>query len=40
MSDRIAVMYLGEIIETGTADEVFAAPKEDYTKKLISCALI
>lgn len=40
MSDRIAVMYLGEIIETGTADEVFAAPKENYTKKLISCALI
>lgn len=40
MSDRIAVMYHGEIIETGSAEEIFKTPKADYTKKLIECALI
>lgn len=35
MSDRIVVMNKGEIVETGTADEVFINPKEDYTKKLV-----
>lgn len=40
MADRIAVMYLGKIVESGTAEEVFSAPKDSYTKKLIECALI
>lgn len=39
MSDRIAVMYHGKIIETGSAREIFTAPSKEYTKKLISCAL-
>jgi ABC-type oligopeptide transport system ATPase subunit len=36
MSRRIAVMYRGEIVETGTADQVCDAPMHDYTKKLLS----
>jgi len=36
MSDRIAVMYNGEIIETGTADEVCDRPQHAYTRKLLS----
>ena len=36
ISDRIAVMYLGKIVETGTRDEVFARPEHPYTKALLS----
>lgn len=36
ISDRIAVMYKGQIIETGTPDEVIKNPQQDYTKKLVS----
>ena len=36
--DRIAVMYKGEVVETGTAAEVFGAPRHDYTKALFSAA--
>ena len=36
ISDRIAVMYKGQIIETGTPDEVIKNPKEEYTQKLVS----
>lgn len=39
MADRIAVMYLGEIIETGIAEEIFSNPSMEYTKRLIDCAL-
>jgi oligopeptide transport system ATP-binding protein len=35
-ADRIAVMYLGRIVETGTADEIFDAPAHPYTQALIS----
>ncbi len=35
MSDRIAVMYLGQIMEIGTADEIFAAPRHPYTQGLL-----
>ncbi len=36
VSDRVAVMYLGEIVETGTIDDVFAAPFHPYTEALLS----
>ncbi|EHQ91056.1 ATPase component of various ABC-type transport systems with duplicated ATPase domain [Desulfosporosinus youngiae DSM 17734] len=37
--DRLAVMYQGRIVETGSTREVIANPQKDYTKLLISSAL-
>ncbi|NYI05007.1 dipeptide ABC transporter ATP-binding protein [Allostreptomyces psammosilenae] len=34
--ERIAVMYRGEIVESGTREEIFAAPKHEYTRSLLS----
>ncbi|HWU32520.1 MAG TPA: oligopeptide/dipeptide ABC transporter ATP-binding protein, partial [Marmoricola sp.] len=36
ISDRIAVMYLGRIIETGPAEEIFEASAHPYTRALLS----
>ncbi|MBM3598029.1 MAG: ABC transporter ATP-binding protein [Alphaproteobacteria bacterium] len=36
MSDRIAVLYLGRLMEIGPAHDVIAAPKHPYTEALIS----
>lgn len=36
VSDRVAVMYLGRIIETGSSNDVFTAPREEYTKALLA----
>jgi oligopeptide/dipeptide ABC transporter ATP-binding protein len=36
VADRIAVMYLGRIVETATSDELFDAPAHPYTQALIS----
>jgi len=36
IADRIAVMYLGRFVETGTVDEVFYNPTHPYTKALLS----
>jgi ABC-type oligopeptide transport system ATPase subunit len=36
MSDRIAVMHAGRIVETGDAEDVYAAPREPYTQALLS----
>ena len=36
MSDRVAVMYLGQIVETGPSEQVFANPRHPYTRALLS----
>ena len=36
ISDRIGVMHLGHIVETGTTDEIFENPIHPYTKSLLS----
>ena len=35
ISDRVAVMYLGQIVEMGTRDQVFSNPRHPYTQRLI-----
>ena len=35
IADRVAVMYLGRIVETGTVDDIFYAPKHPYTAALL-----
>ncbi|MGX1499985.1 ABC transporter ATP-binding protein [Roseibium aggregatum] len=40
IADRVAVMYLGRIVEMGTADEVFSCPRHPYTRALIESAPI
>jgi oligopeptide transport system ATP-binding protein len=40
MSDRIAVMNKGKLVEIGPAEEVYTAPKDDYTKALLSAVPI
>jgi len=36
IADEVAVMYAGKIVERNMASEIFAAPKHDYTKKLLA----
>ena len=35
LADRVAVMYLGEIVEQGPGDSIYDAPKHPYTKALL-----
>jgi peptide/nickel transport system ATP-binding protein len=37
IADRVSVMYAGEIVETGTAAELFAQPAHPYTRGLLAC---
>ncbi len=39
ISDRVAVMYGGRVVEQGTADEVFHSPAHPYTRGLISSVI-
>ena len=36
-ADKVAVMYQGDIVEEGTANEVLASPQHPYTQALIRC---
>lgn len=35
LSDRVGIMYLGEIVEEGTSEEIFNLPKHPYTQALL-----
>ncbi|MDG6913977.1 MAG: ABC transporter ATP-binding protein [Nitrososphaerota archaeon] len=37
VSDRVAVMYAGEVVERGTSEEVIGEPMHPYTQDLLSC---
>jgi peptide/nickel transport system ATP-binding protein/glutathione transport system ATP-binding protein len=36
MADRVVVMYRGRIVETGTVEEIFESPREEYTRALLA----
>lgn len=36
LSDRVGIMYLGELVEVGTSEEIFTQPKHPYTQALLS----
>ncbi len=36
LSTRIAVMYRGKLVETGTADEITTSPRHEYTRSLLA----
>jgi peptide/nickel transport system ATP-binding protein/oligopeptide transport system ATP-binding protein len=36
IADRVVIMYLGRIVETGTADQIFREPRHPYTQALFS----
>jgi peptide/nickel transport system ATP-binding protein len=37
VAHRVAVMYAGEIVETGTVERIFSDPTHPYTQKLLEC---
>ena len=40
ISDRVAVMYKGDLVEVNDAHAIYRAPKDDYTKALLSAVPI
>ena len=36
MSDKVVVMYAGQIVEQGITDEIFKSPNHPYTRKLLA----
>ncbi len=39
LADRLAVMYLGRIVEEGSREQIFGAPRHPYTRALLASAL-
>lgn len=39
ISDRMVVMYLGKVVETGKRDQIFANPRHPYTRALLGSVL-
>jgi peptide/nickel transport system ATP-binding protein len=37
IADRVAVMYAGQIVESGTAEQIYRAPTHPYTQGLLDC---
>ncbi|WP_299484707.1 ABC transporter ATP-binding protein [Acaryochloris sp. IP29b_bin.137] len=37
LADTVAVMYQGQVVETGTAQEIFENPQHPYTRGLLAC---
>ena len=40
MADEVMVMQRGQVVERGTADEIFDAPKKPYTRMLVEAATL
>ena len=37
LCDRVAVMYAGEVVETGSVEQIFHQPQHPYTRALLAC---
>ena len=40
ISDRVMVMYLGQVVEFGPVDTIYAQPRHPYTAALLECRLV
>lgn len=40
LADKVCVMYQGQVVEQGSSQAIFAAPKHDYTRQLLSATLL